>query len=267
MSPFLRFIKRILKFCLPDSVLQAAKKNYYCKLLKGYSVEDEPDLNVLRYLVHPGDNVIDIGANIGLYTKALSELVGSTGQVYSVEPVPDTFEILQSNVTRLALGNVHLVMSAISSFVGTVTMEIPEYNEGGENYYEAKVIEKAASTASNLVEVETTTMDHLFSDPDTRFSFVKCDVEGHEPSVLEGAVEFLKRGETSWMIEINDDPTDPSSVGAKVFRSFLENGYSAWCYDNEKLQQYNETPCGVNFFFFRENTVKELRQIYPDLIG
>ncbi len=267
MSPFLRYIKRIVKFCLPNSALQAAKKNYYCKLLKGYSVEDEPDLNVLRYLVHPGDNVIDIGANIGLYTRALSELVGSKGQVYSVEPVPSTFEILQSNVTRLALGNVRLVNIAVSSSPGTVTMEIPEYKEGGENFYEAKVIEKAASTAANLVEVETTTMDHLFSDPDTRFSFVKCDVEGHEPSVLEGAVEFLKRTETSWMIEINDDPTDSASIGAKVFRSFLKNGYPAWCYDNEKLKQYNETLCGVNFFFLREDTVKGLKQIYPDLIG
>src|ERR1700761_4651312 len=41
---------------------------------------------------------VDIGANIGLHTTLLSQLVGESGQVYAFEPVPANLELLRCNL-------------------------------------------------------------------------------------------------------------------------------------------------------------------------
>lgn len=45
-----------------------------------------------------GDLVIDIGANVGVFTTASAEAVGPSGAVICAEPLPSTFQDLQHNV-------------------------------------------------------------------------------------------------------------------------------------------------------------------------
>ena len=66
----------------------------------------EADAAGLKYLVGPGDFVIDVGAFVGFYSALLSHLVGPSGEVWSIEPMPDTFDILSYNVRTLQLKNV-----------------------------------------------------------------------------------------------------------------------------------------------------------------
>ena len=94
----------------------------------------EPDLKVVEHLIKPGDSVVDIGANTGLYTKRMSELVGRDGRVFSIEPVPLTFDILGFNVGKLGLTNVELINCAISDTNGSVIVEVPLYESGEENF-------------------------------------------------------------------------------------------------------------------------------------
>jgi len=58
------------------------------RVLKALTDASELDFKVVKTLVAPGDSVVDIGANIGVYTKYLSDLLGNQGRVYSIEPVP-----------------------------------------------------------------------------------------------------------------------------------------------------------------------------------
>src|SRR5258708_39247243 len=48
----------------------------------------EPEMLGLSRVVGPGDVCIDVGAAAGLYTVPLSRLVGPSGVVHSVEPLP-----------------------------------------------------------------------------------------------------------------------------------------------------------------------------------
>jgi len=66
-----------------------------------------------------GDFVIDVGAFSGSYTALLSRLVGRTGEVWSIEPVPDTFRILSYCVASSNLENVRLFNLALSDSCGT----------------------------------------------------------------------------------------------------------------------------------------------------
>ena len=64
------------------------------------------DFLIHSSILKEGDVVLDIGANIGYYVLIESKLVGKTGQVYAVEPVTSTFELMQKNLQLNGLTNV-----------------------------------------------------------------------------------------------------------------------------------------------------------------
>ncbi len=48
----------------------------------------------------PGDTVFDVGANIGLFTLWVYQQCNQNVTVYAFEPIPATFDVLQSNAQR-----------------------------------------------------------------------------------------------------------------------------------------------------------------------
>ncbi len=85
---------------------------YYHQLL--FRLSAEPDALRCRSFVKLGDCVIDVGANIGAYTRILSQWVGREGSVHSYEPVPETFSYLCNNVTKFGMANVIVHNAAVS---------------------------------------------------------------------------------------------------------------------------------------------------------
>ncbi len=84
---------------LPLAWQQELKRLHYRRQIsRGTFATDEPEYAILDSLVLPGSLVIDVGANVGHYTKKLSDLAGSRGRVIAFEPVPDTFSLLAANV-------------------------------------------------------------------------------------------------------------------------------------------------------------------------
>ena len=73
---------------------------------------------LMKNKVKPAMNVIDIGANIGLFTLILAKLVGKSGHVYSFEPDPQLFQILNENVKLNQLENVSTFQLAVSNKIG-----------------------------------------------------------------------------------------------------------------------------------------------------
>jgi ubiquinone/menaquinone biosynthesis C-methylase UbiE len=57
----------------------------------------------------PGMSVADIGAGTGLYTRPMSESVGSTGRVYAVDISPSFLKHLRKLVMDQKLANVEVV--------------------------------------------------------------------------------------------------------------------------------------------------------------
>ena len=159
----MRKIKLLLKRSawkiLPQSTVQFIKKRHYLRLLCSSSLEKEPELRVIRYLVKTGDSIIDIGANVGVYTKILSELIGPDGHVYSIEPFPSTFEILCYNVRKLRLDNVEPINVAVSDSQAVVTMAIPYDLSGAETHYRASIVKDQADTREETTNVQAITID------------------------------------------------------------------------------------------------------------
>ena len=218
----MRQIKLLLKKTawkiLPNSTVQLIKKRHYLRLLRSSLLEKEPELRVVRYLIKPGDSVIDIGANVGVYSKILSELVGPDGHVYSIEPFSPTFEILSYNVKKIRLDNVELINVAVSDSEAVVTMALPYDPSGAETHYRASIVKDQADTRKERTNIQATTIDSRFLRTPETISFIKCDVEGHELACIKGAAKFLARSQAAWLIEVSGEPDDTDSTAHHVFK-------------------------------------------------
>lgn len=191
-------MKLIRRFAaaLPENVLFELKRLRYARQLRRNEfVSPEPEFALLDRYVRPGDWVIDVGANVGHYTKRLSELVGPSGRVLAFEPMPATFAILAANAGRFARSNVSLFNAAISDATGLVAMELPKYADGLRNYYQAHV----TTDSINELHVMAYPLD-LFKTGN-RIALVKVDAEGHEAAVIAGMHELIERDRPTLIIE------------------------------------------------------------------
>ena len=123
--------------------------------------------------IRPGDLVVDIGANIGWYSK-MAEL--QQAEVFAFEPDPRNFEVLKQNCPAA-----HLFEAALGDSESTITI-----NYNPENFGDTRV-----STAGS-VAVKQTTLDTVIGDRAHEIRAIKMDVQGWEPYVIDGAVNTMK---------------------------------------------------------------------------
>jgi len=171
----------------------------------------EPDFAALNSMIAAGDWVIDVGANIGHYTKRCSDLVGPAGRVIALEPVPETFELLAANVRLFQHSNVTLLNMAASDRAAVVGMKIPRFDTGLLNYYQANVSEMTVD-----VYVLALTLDTLALPRPIKL--IKIDAEGHDPAVLRGGEALLARDHPILIVETG------SSTVAEYLQGF---GYTS----------------------------------------
>lgn len=256
-------LKSLALTVLPEGILQPLKKMHYARTLKSLSETDEPDFCVVKHLIHEGDCVIDVGANIGVYTKFLSELVGLRGCVHSIEPVPLTFDILKSNIEKLRLKNVQPRNCAISDRTGSLRMDVPSYNSGGNNYYQASVVNGEGGKSSRSFLVAAETLDSHFECLPGNITFIKCDVEGHELQCIKGAIKIIRKFRPAWLIEVSGNPTDLKDSASEVFSILSAEGYEGFWFDGTLLRKWQSGVKSVNYFFLTTEHEHILGSFFP----
>jgi len=167
---------------------------YRCQIRRQTFETTEPEFLILDQLVAAGDWVIDIGANVGHYTKRLSDLVGPRGRVIAVEPVSDTFALLVANAAAFRYRNVTLLNLAASDKTTVVGIQIPDFETGLKNFYQA-----AITTQESALQVMTVALDSLALVH--RIGLIKIDAEGHDPVVLQGVERLLARDHPTLILE------------------------------------------------------------------
>ncbi|HJU17021.1 MAG TPA: FkbM family methyltransferase [Stellaceae bacterium] len=148
-------------------------------------------LPVFRRFLQPASVVLDVGANFGLYTAAAASFVKDRGRLYAFEPNPHTFTLLQRTLyaNRLTHNpNIVAVNALVGEERGRRTLHYAAEALGG-----ATVIDIGQwGAAERSVEVDMITLDD-FLPTDLRVDLVKIDVEGHEPFVLRGMRQIIRR--------------------------------------------------------------------------
>jgi FkbM family methyltransferase len=177
----------------------------------------EAEMLGLSRLVWPGSVCLDIGAAAGLYTLALSELAGHSGQVHSVEPLPPS--IARPVWTRV-LGardrpNVRHHALALGAQAGGGVMSVPIGRYGpvtGRSFLTrgSHGLGSNAEFASHKdVAVKVEILDDFSERLGlTRLDFIKIDVEGAELRVLEGGQRTIEKFRPTMLIEIEARHTE-----------------------------------------------------------
>ena len=113
------------------------------------------------------------------------------------EPVPHSLDTLRQ-VKRLAhLDNVEIRALAISNATGHARFSVPTEGFYG-GYYLASFDDRGE------LDVATATIDGLIAQGLPAPDFIKCDVEGAERLVIEGARHLLERCRPIWLLETFD---------------------------------------------------------------
>src|SRR5207247_2340369 len=140
---------------------------------------------VFEAALRPGDVVLDVGANVGVYAAVAACLVGPEGSVFALEPLPFPREALLELVRRNGFTQVRVLPVAVGASQGSMQLHVTAGASGLTSAY-------ARGDASVPVEVERTTLDAVVEKsgyPPPRL--LKIDVEGFEFDVMKGAARLL----------------------------------------------------------------------------
>ncbi|MEP2010827.1 MAG: FkbM family methyltransferase [Balneola sp.] len=246
-------LKNLIQQLVPSFILKKYKQEKFYRLIRDFNIENEPDLIIAQKLCTPKQTVIDIGANIGLYSKFLSPLAS---KVLAVEPVPFTFQILSKNIERFKIENVTLYNNAISDHIGKALITVP-IQSGVRNYFRASISSQEDDDDQSIhsVPIETTTLDSLCLDHAEKISLIKCDVEGHELQCVLGAEQIVKSHSPAWLIEISDDPDKSASSSFQLFELMKKNRYRIFWFDGDILFERKTGDDSVNYFFLNNSHI------------
>ncbi len=195
----MHLIKRMAAKLPGDWQLALRRRMYARQIRRNAFRTSEPEYDRLGEWIHEGDWVLDIGANIGHYTKRFSELAGASGRVLAFEPVPDTFALLTANARLFAHANVSLFNAAVSDRLDLCGMTVPEFETGLRNYYEARLADASGAAFSVL----TLPVDRLGIE--ARVGLIKIDAEDHEAAVLAGMSRLLEKQHPVLIVETGDE--------------------------------------------------------------
>lgn len=156
-------------------------------------------MRLLPLFVRPGSVAVDVGANVGAYTRALARLVGHSGRVIAFEPVPPVREVLARSCADLS--QVTIVGEALSNTArAAVELQVPLLTGGVPEPALARMDAPRGRPVWRTYQVPSSRLDD-HADLIDGVSFVKADIEGQEVAFLEGAVRTIERFRPAVQIE------------------------------------------------------------------
>lgn len=202
-----------IQVVLPDSL----------DLISTYVLQEQQDwfedeIRFVRKLLRPGQKVLDIGANYGLFSLSMAKCVGTSGRVWSVEPASTTAALLKQSMTLNAFSQVTVLQMALSDKVGTAHLSLNENAELNE-------LVRDGSSQGPSEEVPLSTLDTLLQSHDwSNLDFVKMDAEGEETAIVHGGRRFFELNSPLVQFEVKAS----TQVNQGLIQVFEDIGYR--CY-------------------------------------
>jgi FkbM family methyltransferase len=180
----------------------------------------EDELRFVRALLQPGQKVVDIGANYGVYTLSMAQRVGPDGHVWAFEPASSTAQFLAQGIRENAFGHVTLEQAALSSSPGTAQLSLqrdPELNS---------IIHGQQPTAGSSETVSVVTLDQCMDRYRwTDIELIKIDAEGEESNIVRGGTRFFANLAPLVQYELKKDATH---INVGLIQQFAAQGYDSY---------------------------------------
>jgi FkbM family methyltransferase len=184
---------------------------------------------MVRNLIREDDTIVDIGANLGYFSRNFARLAPK-GKLIAIEPVPPFFAILTWALRKYP--HVTLLNYALGTENGSVTMVLPETN-GMIRTGLPHIASEEEKKQHKTVEVPLAKGSELLAGLD-KLNYIKCDIEGFETIVFPEIREVLTRHQPLIQIEIGPENEAEmlaffrelgfEQFGIRDFRIVRENG-------------------------------------------
>jgi FkbM family methyltransferase len=204
---------------------------------------EEYEIKLFKKLLKKDMTVLDIGANIGIYSVFASSIIGDGGKIFAFEPVPENYKMLVHNLSINKISNVLTFNNAIGAKSGSV--EISIVKDSLATHYIGK-------KSSNSITVDVINVDSFVKKNKIKVDFIKMDIEGYEGFAIEGAKKTLANKNLILMTEfsaefITRSGKDPNKVAKTLLEIF------DFCYSINELKHTCTSITGVSGLLSKEN--------------
>lgn len=145
---------------------------------------EKTETEMLKKMIKPGDVFVDVGSNFGYYTLLASKLVGKSGKVFSFEPDPYNFSLMQRNIKINKCSNVLCVNKAVGEKDEKISFYIDVENLGRHNLI--------PNWSKHILTVDQISLDN-FLPKGSRVNIVKIDIEGGEELAIKGIKKIIQK--------------------------------------------------------------------------
>ncbi len=157
------------------------------------------------------DVLVDVGANVGMYTIWAAKT--RAARVFAFEPESQNYALLNRNILLNGLENlVSAYCLAISDQAGLSQLHLSQFGAGGSCHslgeqvdFRHQPMKPAFSQGCVSAPLDELVASGVVPEPD----HIKIDVDGFEPKVITGAKKIIEGGKLrSLLIEVNQNLAD-----------------------------------------------------------
>lgn len=201
----------------------------YTFLSNGELWEKESIIDFYNLIDDKSYNIVDIGAQSGLYT--LYAKYKPNSNFFAFEPFQNTYDLLNKNLLINQIGNVKTFNFALSDMEGVSILNTCANHNG------LHTMGKPLRFNNSIpIQIKTSTLDIEFYDKDIQVDFIKIDTEGYEYFILKGGIKTIKKYKPTIQLEWNDNNMKQCNVSEVMLNELInELGYKKISLRGEEL--------------------------------
>lgn len=186
----------------------------------------ESEISFCKHFLRPGMNVIDVGANVGVYTFLAAHRVGPTGSVIAIEPTASCVRCMQKTISASSSEDVvFLIEAAAGDHEGTIQLREERASVFNSVDDPKQMSEREPNDDGKIVNLVT--LDSVWrSKGEPQIDLIKIDAESAEDRVISGGKELLSASHPVIIFENKRSPIGTAT--AKVLELL---GYEFYTYN------------------------------------
>jgi len=195
------------------------------------------EIDLLKKIIKSGDNIIEVGSNIGAHTVFLALDICQHGKIFSFEPRRILFQILCGNLSINNIENVYTYCFGLGEKVETFREKKLEFND----VLNAGGIPLGIRPGDEEI-IEIKKLDDVI-DPTEKISLIKADIEGYELKFLKGATNVININRPYLYLE-NED----ASKSRALIQYLWDINYEIWWHIVPLFNPKNRAKTRQNIF-------------------
>ena len=201
--------------------------------------EGSGEAQVIRRFVTPGSVVLDVGANLGDWTKAVLSICPDV-EIHLFEPIPVVYKDLIKNLgEKFSKAQIIPNSFAIGNQAGVQTFYHYRTQSVLSTFHRRLEVEKTGliQQPQEIQVLKNTVDNYCIQQRIERINFLKIDVEGGELDVLTGAETYLKKGKIDYIqFEYGGTYLDAKITLKEVFHYLHKFRYVLFKIEGNSLQ-------------------------------